>query len=200
MTDPATRSTLDAAGNQLRTTNQFYAASLLPEVYAELRRLAAFRLSRLPPGQTLAPTELVHEAFGRLARAQNRSWENDRHFLRAAAVAMRCILIDHIRARAAKRRHIEFYGARPESVAPDDATPYDERIEDLDAAIARLEAVDPRAAEVVTLKTFLGLAEGQIATALGISDRTVRRDWAFAKAWLEAALTRPGPQQVRSGR
>lgn len=198
MTDPSTPSTLAAAAARLQADKQADAVGLLPQVYAELRRLAAFRLSRLPPGQTLAPTELVHEAFGRLARAQNRSWQNDRHFVRAAAVAMRCILIDHIRGRAAKRRHAAFVRVGLTSAATDDAGAHDHRLEDLDAAIGRLEAIDPRAAEVVTLKTYLGLAESHIALALDVSERTVRRDWAYAKAWLEAELTRSGRPPHRS--
>lgn len=194
MADPLTSEAVEAATSRLHAARHLDAASLLPLVYAELRRLAAFRLSRLPPGQTLAATELVHEAFGKLARAKPGSWENDRHFVRAAGVAMRCVLIDRIRARGARRRHVADAAAGLEGGAAAGQISAEDQFSDLHHALERLEAVDARAAEVVTLKVFLGLQESNIARALDVSERTVRRDWAFAKTWLESELARSRSQ------
>jgi RNA polymerase sigma factor (TIGR02999 family) len=155
-------------------------------VYEDLRRLATHRLASLPPGQTVAPTELVHEAFARLVKVEDRTWENRRHFIDAAGVAMRCILVDRARNRL-KRRSA---GARVDlcDLAASPFAEDDERIERVDAALTELEKVDRRAAEVVTLKFFLGLDEEDIASTLGVTPRTVRRDWAYARTWLKAEI------------
>lgn len=163
-------------------------ASLFPLVYDELRCLAKLRLAALPPGQTLAPTELVHEAFSRLVKTEDRTWENRRHFIDAAGVAMRCILVDRARARNRLKRRADGQRIDLNELAASPFAEDDERIERVDAALTQLETIDRRAADVVTLKFFLGLCEEEIASTLGLTPRTVRRDWAYAKAWLKAEI------------
>lgn len=165
------------------------AEQLLPLVYEELRRLAAQKLAREQPGQTLQPTALVHEAYLRLVGQHGeRPWENRAHFLAAAAEAMRRILID----RARDRRRLKRGGGRRrqdldlESLLGDDA-PADDLL-DLDQAIARLEGMEPQAAALVKLRLFAGLTIEQAASALGISRRTAERDWTFARTWLFGQL------------
>lgn len=163
-------------------------ASLLPLVYEDLRRLAKHRLASLPPGQTLAPTELVHEAFARLVKSEDRTWETRRHFIDAAGVAMRCILVDRARSRNRLKRRGGGQRVDLNELAESPFAEDDERIERVDAALTQLEKIDRRAAEVVTLKFFLGLGEEEIASTLGLTPRTVRRDWAYAKTWLKAEI------------
>ena len=156
---------------------------LLEAVYDELRNLAASRLRPLGPGQTLRPTDLVHEAYLKLVHAPARDWESRRHFINAAGTAMRSILTDRARAIATEKRG----GDRErEPLHPDivgmDRDPSE--ILAIDEALEDLQKVDERAARVVTLRVFLGLPEAEIAGVLGVTDRTVQRDWKFAKAWL----------------
>lgn len=170
-------------------------ASLFPLVYEDLRSLAKHRLASLPPGQTLAPTELVHEVFSRLVKAEDRTWENHRHFIDAAGVAMRCILVDRARARNRLKRRADGQRMDLSELAASPFAEDDERIEQVDAALTELEKVDRRAAEVVTLKFFLGLGEEEIASTLGLTPRTVRRDWAYAKTWLKAEIEKAGHRE-----
>jgi RNA polymerase sigma factor (TIGR02999 family) len=158
---------------------------LLPLVYEELRRLAAARIARERPGQTLDATALVHEAYLRLVGADpDRPWDGRGHFFAAAAEAMRRILIDRARDRKRLRRG----GDRArrdlelESLVRPDAAPED--LLDLDEALGRLDTVDPRAAALVRLRLFAGLTLDRAADALGISRRTADLDWKFARAWL----------------
>lgn len=162
--------------------------ALFPLVYEDLRRLAKHRLAALPPGQTIAPTELVHEVFSRLVKAEDRTWENRRHFIDAAGVAMRCILVDRARARNRLKRRADGQRVDLSELAASPFAEDDERIERVDAALTQLEKIDQRAAEVVTLKFFLGLCEEEIASTLGLTPRTVRRDWAYARTWLKAEI------------
>jgi RNA polymerase sigma factor (TIGR02999 family) len=158
---------------------------LRPMIYAELRRLAARRLGRAAPGETLQPTSLVHEAYLRLVNGgEERFWENRGNFYAAAAEAMRRILIDRAREKGrlkrggGRRRHFlnldELF---------DEGTPPDDLI-DLDEALIRLAQVYPDSAALVKLRVFAGLTLGQAARALGIARRTADRDWALARAWL----------------
>lgn len=161
------------------------AAELLPLVYDELRGLAAAKMANERPGHTLDATALVHEAYARLTGG--RSFESRSHFLRAAAGAMRRILIDHARARnAAKRggqaRRVELDPNHP-AIAPRDA-----RLEALDEALSRLAVEYPSQAELVQLRYFAGLTLDECAQALGVSSRTADTWWAFARAWLAVAL------------
>lgn len=161
------------------------AAELLPLVYDELRQLAAARMAAESPGHTLDPTALVHEAYLRLTGA--RSFESRSHFLRAAADAMRHILVDHARARTAEKR-----GGRRKRVPLDEAARWIESPEhllDLDDALGRFAAEEPRKAELVVLRFFGGMTTPEAANALGISIPTAERWWAFARTWLYADLS-----------
>jgi RNA polymerase sigma factor (TIGR02999 family) len=161
------------------------AAVQLPAVYDELRRLAAAKLAHEPAGHTLDATALVHEAYLRLGGAAFASRPD---YLRAAAEAMRRVLVDHARRkRAGKRggggrRFAVSEGDRP--VVPDPDT-----LLAIDEAIDRLAAEDAGSADVARLRLFAGLSVEESADALGVSRATAFRDWAYARAWLTAALT-----------
>ena len=155
------------------------AEQLLPLVYDELRRLAAAQLAREKPGQTLEATALVHEAYLRLVGDQH--FANRRHFLAAAAQAMRRILVEAARRKQLAPR-VELKGFEP--VAPTG----DERLLELHDALDRLAADEPMAAKVVEARVFAGLSVEEAAAALGLSRATAYREWAFARAWLGAAL------------
>ena len=161
---------------------------LLPLVYEELRHLANVRTRG--PQQSLQPTELVHEAWLKLVRNEDRHWESRRHFVNAAGTAMRTILIDRARTRSAEKHGGKLERETAEilegQVAELEQSP--EEILAIDSALTRLEGVDARAAQVVTLRFFAGLSTHEIADALGVSDRTVRNDWGFARAWLQRTL------------
>jgi RNA polymerase sigma factor (TIGR02999 family) len=161
------------------------AEQLLPLVYDELRKLAARRLAREKPGQTLQATALVHEAYLRLVGGEgDLSWDGRGHFYAAAAEAMRRILLDRARANGRLKRG----GARSrrdldlDSLVAADAPPDD--LLDLEEAIGRLKAIDADSARLVGLRLFVGLNLGEAALAMGIARRTADRDWAFARAWL----------------
>src|SRR5207249_4975229 len=164
------------------------AEQLLPLVYDELRKLAAQKLAQEAPGQTLQPTALVHEAYLRLVDVeQAQPWNSRGHFFAAAAEAMRRILIEQARRKCSQRRG----GARRRAALRDDdliETPLDEDLLDLDEALARLEAADPQAAELVKLRVFAGMTTEEIAQVQGTSPRTVKRNWAYARAWLGREL------------
>lgn len=162
---------------------------LLPLVYDELRRLAAARLAREAPGQTLQPTALVHEAWLRLVGSGNPHWNTRGHFVCAAAEAMRRILIESARRKRAQRRG---GGADREELQEHHALwerPADEVLA-VDEALAAFQAEDPQAAELVKLRYFVGLSLPEAADALGISPRTADRLWAYARTWLKVALER----------
>ncbi|MEY4387402.1 MAG: hypothetical protein RLY20_2685 [Verrucomicrobiota bacterium] len=156
---------------------------LLPLVYAELRRIAGMRMARESAGQTLQPTALVHEAWLRLVSEGERTWQNRAHFFRAAALAMRRILVDRARTKGSLKR-----GGGRERVNIEDvdlaASPTDERVLMVDEALTRFEAEDPESARLVTLKFFGGLTNKEVAESLGVTERTVERQWAYAKACL----------------
>jgi RNA polymerase sigma factor (TIGR02999 family) len=163
------------------------ADDLVPEVYGELRRLAASFLRREHPGQTLQATALVHEAYLRLA-AGARPWTDRRHFVGIAARAMRQILVERARARGAAKRW-----ASLERVTLTDAlamgAEQDALLPAVDEALARLETLDPEQARIVELRFFLGLSNEEAADALGISPATLKRRWALARAWLFRELS-----------
>lgn len=183
------------------------AEKLLPLVYDELRQLAKARLARTPPGNTLQPTALVHEAYMRLVGGTQESdpgWDSRGHFFGAAARAMRDILVEQARRKSRRkaggdRKRVGFddeqVAATPDAAdAPSPGASIEEPVEDmlaLDAALIELEKQDPRKAEVVMLKYFAGLNHEQIAGALGCSVPTVERDWRFARTWLQQQL-QPG--------
>jgi RNA polymerase sigma factor (TIGR02999 family) len=163
------------------------AEDLIPLVYDELRSLAARRLAQERPGQTIQATELVHEAYLRLAGSGRQNWDGRRHFFGAAAEAMRRILIERVRRkqrlkRGGQSQRVEFDGVEIPGLPPD------EELLALDEALRQLTQVDPAAANLVKLRFFVGLSHGQAAELLGVSRRTADRTWAFARAWLYQAI------------
>jgi RNA polymerase sigma factor (TIGR02999 family) len=164
------------------------ASQLLPLVYDELRKLAAQKLARETPGQTLQPTALVHEAYLRLVGADEaHHWDSRGHFFAAAAEAMRRILVEIARQKASLKRG----GDRNRRDVVDDLLAAPEPREDLvalDAALTKLAETDKQAAELVQLRYFAGLPIREIAEMLGIAPRTADRLWAYAKAWLQQEL------------
>ena len=171
---------------------------LLPLVYDELRRLAAYRLAHENPGQTLQATALVHEAYLRLAQAGCDQWEDPRHFFNAVAEAMRRILIENARRKKSAKR-----GGGLERLNLDDfdvgaGTARDELLA-VDEALEHLAQNHPEEAQVVKLRYFVGMTQEEAARILGISRRTVNSRWAFARAWLHQAIrpdeARPPPPE-----
>jgi RNA polymerase sigma factor (TIGR02999 family) len=156
---------------------------LLPLVYAELRKVAVARMARESAQQTLQPTALVHEAWLELVGSGDRNWQNRAHFFGAAAHAMRRILIQ----KARRKSRLKHGGGQVRLNIADneikEATP-DEKILLIDDAVKALEGVDPKQGRIVELKFFGGLTTQEAAQALGLSERTVEREWACAKAWL----------------
>jgi RNA polymerase sigma factor (TIGR02999 family) len=175
----------------IRSGHPQAAEELLPVVYEELRRLAAAKMAQQAPGQTLQATALVHEAWLRLAGKPGASdearFQDRQHFFRAAAEAMRHILIDR-----ARRRQRVRHGENPGHVPLDDveivAPEKEEILLHLDDALADLTAASPERAEIVKLRFFAGLNEVQIAEILGLSPRSVQRHWTYARAWLFARI------------
>jgi RNA polymerase sigma factor (TIGR02999 family) len=160
---------------------------LLGELYEELRALAAHHLKGERAGHTLQPTALVHEAYMRMSARPGLAVAGRTHFLAIASIAMRRVLVDHARARAALKRGA---GATHVSVRESNAITED-RTQDVlvvDAALARLAAVDPQAERIVEMRFFAGMSELEISHVLGVSDRWVRKQWAFARAWLRREL------------
>jgi RNA polymerase sigma factor (TIGR02999 family) len=156
----------------------------LPLVYEELRRLAHHKMAHLPPGQTLQATALVHEAWLRLASDQkSQAWNSRGHFFSAAAEAMRRILVERARSKAARR-----HGGGLSRVDLENVDLAEEANSELllvvDEALTRLSEVDPQAAELVKLRFFVGLPNVQAAEELGMAERSAKRNWAYARAWL----------------
>jgi RNA polymerase sigma factor (TIGR02999 family) len=164
------------------------AGQLLPLVYDELRQLAARRLAREKPGQTLQATALVHEAYLHLVDAEgSRPWQGRGHFFAAAAEAMRRILID-----SARRKRRPKHGGERHRVDLDDAgdaiaPPVDDLLA-LDQALEKLASEDRGSADLVKLRYFAGLSIDEAAAALGMSPRTADRRWAYARAWLRQEM------------
>jgi RNA polymerase sigma-70 factor, ECF subfamily len=186
MSQPGDITTLLAAARAGDADSQ---GKLFEVVYRQLRTMAAAQMRNERPGHTLQPSALVNEAYLRLLGRTDVSWENRAHFFSTAAGTMRRILIDHARARRAQKRDGALQkidlDAVPALFADDDA----ERLLAVDDALQTLAEWDARQAEVVTLKFFAGLSTEEIAAALNVSERTVKRDWRMARAWL---LTRLG--------
>lgn len=156
---------------------------LLPLVYDELRKIAAARMARESPGQTLQPTALVHEAWLRLIKDEDQTWQNRAFFFHAAAEAMRRILIE-----CARRKRALKYGGGQERINIDDldlcAGLPDEKVLLVNAALEQLEQSHPERAKIVVLKYFGGMTNQEVAKTLGIGERTVYRHWLCAKVWL----------------
>ena len=163
------------------------AEQLLPLVYNELRNLAIQKLGRVPPGQTLQPTALVHEAYLRLVGGGEQRWDSRGHFFAAAAEAMRRILVENARKKGSRKRG----GDRARADLDVDQLAVPELREDLlalDEALDRLAAADPEAARLVQLRYFAGLTLAEAAKVMDVSPRTADRLWAYARAWLHQAL------------
>ena len=160
---------------------------LLPLVYDELRRLATIKMSRESEHQTLQPTALVHEAWLRLAAVEEAQWQNRGHFFAAAAEAMRRILIE----RARRRSRLKHGGGQVrldiQELELADTTP-DEKVLLINEALERFQTEDPEKARVVVLKFFGGLTNREVAESLNVTERTIERQWAYAKAWLFNAI------------
>ena len=166
---------------------------LMPLIYTELHQLASSYMRRERPGHTLQTTALVHEAYLQLVGQENAQWENRTQFFAVAAQLMRRILVDHARAHHAAKRG----GNLPRLSLDEAVVMAKERGGDLlaiDELLQRLAAIDPQQARIVELRFFAGLSVEETAQALSISDRTVKRDWAMAKAWMQRELqkTKPG--------
>ena len=160
---------------------------LLPLVYEELRKLAAVKMAREKPGQTLQATALVHDAFVRLVDVQHQQeWNSRGHFFAAAAQAMRRILIERARK---KQRQVQATAIPQQDVADVSAPEPDERLLALDDALKRLAIEDPVAARVVELRHFAGLGHEGVASTLQISVYQARQKWTYARAWLRENLT-----------
>ena len=163
------------------------AEELLPLVYEELRHLAAAKMAKEEPGQTLQPTALVHEAWLRLVGDGPQRWNSRGHFFGAAAQAMRRILIDRARERQARRHGGGL--VRLDVDAVEVAAPQsDERLLAVNEVLQRFETVDPAAAELVKLRCFVGLSVPEAAEALDLPLRSAERRWAYARAWLRREI------------
>ena len=171
----------------IRDGNGQAGEELLPLVYDELRKLAAARMAQEQPGQTLQATAIVHEAWLRLVSDGMRTWQNRGHFFGAAAEAMRRILIENARRKHALKRgggqiRVDIADLDFPEASPDD------KILLIDDALQKLQIESPEKARIVVMKFFGGLTNQEIAEHLGTAERTVERQWAFAKAWLYAAI------------
>ena len=159
------------------------AQELLPLVYEELRRLAAQKMAREAPGQTLQPTALVHEAWLRLGGDAQTAWQNRAHFLAAAAEAMRRILVENARRklrlkRGGRHERVELHESAIEAPADD------EKVLQVHEALDALATEDPEKAQIVKLRFFVGLSHEEIAALIGVNEKTVRRHWEVAKVKL----------------
>lgn len=179
---------------ELRQGNQEAANRLLPLIYSELRRMAGNYMQRERPGHTLQATALVNEVYMRLAGGQSAPWQNRAHFFGVAAHAMREVLLDYARGHNAGKR-----GGKDAQKVDIDAehlravSPKIENVIAIDAALERLERIDPRQSRLIELRFFAGLSVEESAEVLGVSPITIKREWRSAKAWLhrELATARP---------
>lgn len=164
------------------------AEQLLPLVYDELRKLAAARLSHEPPGQTLQPTALVHEAYVRLVDVeQARPWDSRGHFFAAAAESMRRIIVESIRRKRRLKRGGDLARVDIDPMELPD-TAHDDRLLAIDEALEKLAVNDPRAATLVKLRFYAGMSITEAADALGISRTSAYEEWSYARAWLRTQV------------
>jgi RNA polymerase sigma factor (TIGR02999 family) len=170
-----------------KTGDRKAAAELMPLLYGELRALGRVLIGRQPPGQTLQATALVHEAYAKLIGREDPGWDGRGHFFGAAARAMREILVDQARRRAAAKRGGNLKRRDLES----DDLPIESPVEDilaLDEALKKLELQDPEKSEIVTLRFFAGMTMEEIAHELNTSKSSVERQWRYIRAWLYKEL------------
>ena len=173
--------------NELPSTREDSLDGLMPVVYEQLRIIARHQLAMRENGGTLSATGLVHEAYLKLDQSRV-GWKDRAHFLALASVAMRHVLVDRAKARLAQKREgvLQRVTLENEHIADDDQP---EAMLDVNEAVDRLAAVEPRLARVVECRFFGGLSEEETAEALGITTRTVQRDWAKARMLLRRALS-----------
>lgn len=165
---------------------------LVPLVYDELRRVAARYLRRESPGNSWQPTALVHEVFLKLAQQHGVAWQGRTHVLAIGAQAMRRILVDH----AKRKRRLKHGGGRKRTELDETAALSAQRDEDLlavDEALDKLAGIDRRQAAIVELRFFGGMTVDEVAEALGLSKRTVEREWTMVRAWLRRELAKDDP-------
>ena len=165
------------------------AGELLPLVYQELRKLAAARMAQEQPGQTLQPTALVHEVWVRLTGGEQPSFDGRGHFFAAAAEAMRRILIENARRKGRLTRGGEWERVDLENLDVA-VTTNDDTLLAVHEALEKLAVVDPLGAKLIELRFFAGLSNVDAAKVLGLAERTAKRTWAYARAWLHEELTR----------
>jgi RNA polymerase sigma factor (TIGR02999 family) len=163
------------------------AAELLPLVYDELRKLAGHKLAHQTPGQTLQPTDLVHEAYARIAGDSQVSWEGRQHFFFAAARAMRDILVEQARRKAGPRRGGGWRRQELDEACTVLKPPSDDVLA-VHEALDELEKRDPLKGQIVLLRYFTGLTMDETAAILGLAERTLDRHWRYIRAWLMKRL------------
>jgi RNA polymerase sigma factor (TIGR02999 family) len=172
---------------RVRGGDEAAADDLMPVVYDELRRLARRHLAGQPPGHTLQTTDLVNEACLKLLKPAEKGWKDRIHFLAVASGAMRSVLVDYARKRGYAKR-----GGNPVRVSLSEANQTSKQrsaeILAVDQALTRLAALDARKGQIVELRYFGGLSVAETAELLGVSDRTVKREWRWARAWLYQEL------------
>lgn len=164
------------------------AQDLLPLVYDELRTLARARLKKVPPGQTLQPTALVHEAYLRVVGSEDPGWDGRGHFFAAAAQAMRDILVEQARRKMAQKRGGDRRRVAAERAEPVFEPPSDDVLA-VNEAVKRLEQNDPRKGQIVNLRYFARLTAAETAAALGVSVGTIEREWRYIRAYLQRELS-----------
>ena len=177
---------------ELRTGTPDAESNLIDAVYQQLRHIAGNLLQRERPGHTLQPTALVNEAYLQMLGDANLDWKDRNHFFAAAAQSMRRILVDYARMRKADKRG----GSRQQVELTDVIAISEDRLDEviaIDEALTRLAEWSPRQSNIVVLRFFGGLTEGEIADVLGIARRTVTREWDVARAWLHGELREPPP-------
>lgn len=172
---------------QYRHGDKSAGEQLLEAVYGELKRIARAQLRHRSRDQTLQPTALVNEAYLKLDAAASKNWMNRKHFYRVAANAMRQVVVDHARAHAALKRGGDLPTLPIDEVVVCTGEARD-KILALDQVLDQLRAVDEQTYQVVQLRFFCGLTVDETAEAIGVSSRTVKRDWRFGRAWLRSAL------------
>ena len=180
-------STISRLIESVRNGDASAAAALTPLLYDELHRLAVYHMRNERAGHTLQATALVNEAYLKLIDNREANWQNRAHFLAIASQAMRRVLIDHARSkRRVKRGGLQQKVSLEDVVIAAEEQTYD--LIELDSALDRLAKVDPRQSRIVELRFFGGLSVDQTAEVLHISPKTVKRDWAVARAWLHREL------------
>jgi len=178
---------------EMRSGRKDALGRLLPLVYKELRRLAGRCMRDERPGHTLQPTALVHEAYLRLAGQERANWQNRAQFMAIAGQLMRRLLVDHARKRHAAKRGGALVTLEESIRDPCSPVALPEEILVVNEALDRLASLDPQQSRVVELRYFAGLSAEETAEAMGISQRTVEREWALAKAWLRTQLAEEKP-------